>query len=167
MDLHACGGCGTARARGAQDLRDGGNGALTSVYAGTCAGCGRQWSIAFILPATPPAAGRIGGSEPSAILDPGEWLWVSDQDAGFPASGVPSPGDRARLLHAAAAADEAVKFIPPDDRVPAAAFTSPLGRAMLEASPERFLKSELLERARLYRAGAAPPRERRSRQMAG
>ena len=105
LDLHPCE-CGTARPRGIQDLRDAGNGRLTSVHSGTCPGCGRRWSVAFTLPASPPPAGCIGDGEASAIIDPGQWLWLSNLDAGFPAAGVPSPRDRARLYRAAAKADE-------------------------------------------------------------
>ena len=113
MDLHPCE-CGTPRSRGAQDLRDDGNGGLTSVYAGTCPGCGwRQWSFAFTLPAFQPPVGRIGGREPSKIIDPGEWIYLSDLHAGFPASRRPGPEDCARLSRAATAVEEAAKFILP------------------------------------------------------
>ena len=101
LDLHPCE-CGAARPRDSQELRDGGDGGFTSVYAGTCPGCGHQWSVSFGLPASPPPAGRIGGAEPSAIIDPGEWLLLSDQDADVPASaGLLSPEDRAQLGRAA------------------------------------------------------------------
>ena len=159
LDLHPCD-CGAARQRGVQELREGGNGGLMSVYAGTCTGCGRQWSVAFSLPESPPPADRIGGSEPSAIIDPGEWLWLSDQDASIPAGGPARPGDRARLGRAAAEHDEAAKFIPPGlDRVPSSAFTTSLGRAMLDAFPHRFLREDLEGRAQLYRAGARRARD--------
>jgi hypothetical protein len=139
-----------------------------SVYAGNCPGCGRRWSAAFILPASPRPAGCIGGSEPSGIIDPGQWLYLSDQAAGFTASGAPGPADRERLRLAAGQAEEAAKFIPPGhDRVPDAAFTSQLGRAMRLAFPDRFQRTDLCERAQLYRAGAALHRGHRSREMAG
>jgi hypothetical protein len=149
LDLHPCE-CGTARLRSTQDLRAGGNGGLISVYEGACSGCGRQWRVAFSLPASLPAAGLIGGSEPSQIIDPGEWLWLSDRDA----SGATGPEAPALLARAAAAVEEAAKFIPLDaDRVPGDAFTSALGRVMRDAFPGRFLKTDLDEHARLYRAG--------------
>ena len=155
--LHPCE-CGTARPHGSQELREGAGGGLMSVHAGTCPGCGRPWSVAFSLPASAPLPGRIGGTEPSAIIGPGEWFWLSEQDAGVPAGGGPlSPGDRARLSRAADETDEVAKFIPPGhDRVPDGAFTSSLGRAMHAAFPGRFLKADLDSRAQLYRAGARP-----------
>jgi hypothetical protein len=127
-----------------------------SVYAGICPGCGQPWSEAFAIPASPATAGSIGGAAPSAIIDPGEWLFLSDQAAGIPvADGPASPGDSARLTLAATAAEEAAKFIPPGaDRVPDGAFTSSLGRAMHAADPGRFRKADLDDRARLYRGGA-------------
>ena len=153
LDLHPCE-CGTARPRGTQELLAGGEGSLVSIHTGTCPGCGRQWSAAFILPASMPPVGRIGGSEPSAIIDPGEWLWLGERDASLAASGAPGPGKRALLDRAAAAAEEAAKFVPPGHvRVPGDAFTSSLGRAMRDAFPARFLKTDLDKRARLYRAG--------------
>jgi hypothetical protein len=161
LDLHPCE-CGTARPCSTQELREDGNGGLMSIHAGTCPGCGRPWSAAFTLPAAPPDAGLFGGSEPSAIIDPGEWLWLSDQDADIPAGGPPGPQARARLERAAAAAEEAAKFIPEGhDRVPADAFTSSLGRVMRDAFPGRFAKADLSDRVQLYRAGARPGRERR------
>lgn len=148
LDLHPCG-CGTARLRSTQDLRADGNGSFISVYEGACSGCGRQWRAAFILPASLPVVGLIGGREPSQIIDPGEWLWLSDRDA----SGAAGPEAPALLDRAAAAAEEAAKFIPAGaDRVPGNAFRSTLGRAMRDAVPGRFLKTDLDERARLYRA---------------
>jgi hypothetical protein len=156
LDLHGCQGCGAARPRGSQELRDDGDGALVSVYAGICPGCGQPWSEAFAIPASPAGAGRIGGAAPSAIIDPGEWLFLSDQAAGIPVAGeLAGPGDSARLTLAAAAAEEAAKFIPPgEDRVPDRAFTSSLGRAMHAADPGRFRKADLNDRAQLYRVGA-------------
>jgi hypothetical protein len=155
LDLHPCA-CGTTRPRIRQELREGHGGSLTSLYDGVCPRCGSQWTAAFSLPAVPPLAGSIGGAEPSAIIDPGEWLWISDQAAGVPASVGPlSPRDRARLLLAADALDEAAKFIPPGhDRVPRGALTSSVGRAMYDAFPWRFLEADLSCRAQLYRAGA-------------
>jgi hypothetical protein len=155
--LHPCE-CGAPRPHGSQELREGGDGGLVTVHAGTCPGCGRRWSVVFTLPASAPLPGCIGGTESSAIIDPGEWFWLSEQDAGVPAGGGPlSPDDRARLGRAADETDEVAKFIPPGhDRVPDGAFTSSLGRAMHAAFPGRFLKADLDSRAQLYRAGARP-----------
>jgi hypothetical protein len=164
LDLHPCGECGTPRPRGSQELRQGGDGRLTSVHAGACPGCGRGWNVAFSLPASPLPAGLIGGAEPSAIIDPGEWLVLSDRDASVLVSSGPlGPEDRARLARAADEIAEVAKFIPAGrDRVPEEAFTSTVGRAMRAAVPGRFLGADLTDRARLYRAGARPGHGRRA-----
>jgi hypothetical protein len=167
LDLHPCE-CGTPRTRERQELREGEGGGVTSVYAGTCPGCGQEWSIAFSLPDAPPPAGHIGGPAPSRIIDPGEWLLLSDQDAGIPAGEeLLSPADRARLGRAADEADEAAKFIPAGhDRVPDDAFTTTLGQSMRDAFPGRFTVTDLRGRAQLYRAGAQQDPGRRPRRKA-
>lgn len=164
LDLHPCE-CGTPRQRDRQELRQGENGAATSVYEGTCPGCGLEWSVAFSLPVAPAPPGRIGGEAPSRIIDPGEWLLLSDQDAGVPAGEAPlSPADRARLGRAADEADEAAKFIPDGhDRVPDDAFTTTLGQSMRDTFPGRFTITDLRGRAQLYRAGAQQDQGRRPR----
>jgi hypothetical protein len=74
--------------------------------------------------------------EPSKIIDPGEFLLLSDKDADIPASRLPGRQDRARLDRAAAEVDEVLKFVPAGcDRVPGDAFTTSVGRAMRDASP--------------------------------
>jgi hypothetical protein len=154
LNLNPCA-CDTARPRDTQELRGDGRGGLTSVRAGTCAGCGCPWSVEFSLPASPPPPGHIGGSEPSKIIDPGEWLLLSDQDADIEASSAPDQQVRARLARAAAEIDEVLKFIPVGaDCVPDDAFTTSRGRAMLDVFPDRFRKPELVARAQLYRTGA-------------
>ncbi|MFB9239384.1 hypothetical protein ACFFWC_28275 [Plantactinospora siamensis] len=157
MDLHPCecGAAGFARGSSVVALDDGD---LASRYAGACAGCGREREFLFRLPAqvTAPAAdGRFGFSGdrdgPSELLDPGEWLWVADAYAGqAPAdpAGVPAdqrPRARAVLQRAAAALDEALKFVPAEaDEVPAAAVTSERGRAAVAGQPGRLRRSRLV-----------------------
>jgi hypothetical protein len=167
LDLHACE-CGAGRSRGAQELREDGNGGYMSVYHGTCSGCGRPWRGEFTLPAFQPPDGSIGGPGPSAVIDPGEWVYVSDLAAAFPAGSAPGPEDRVRLARAAAAVREALKFVPEGlDRVPDNAFTAARGRAMRDAFPDRFLAADLRVRALLYEAGAALQGGQRSPEMTG
>ncbi|MFI0484945.1 hypothetical protein [Actinomadura sp. 9N215] len=108
---------------------------LAGCYSGSCAGCGRQRAFGFRLPpgGRPGMAAGLpfGGSEPSRLLDPGEWLTVADDPA------VPA-------ALAVAALDEALKFVPPGaDAVPEAAFTSAAGRAMHATAPTRFRADNL------------------------
>lgn len=151
LDLHPCE-CGTARPRDVQELRGGEEG-YVSAYEGTCPGCGRPWHAEFSLPVSAPPQGSIGDG-PSAIICPGEFVWLSDRESAIPASGPRSPAARARLALAAAELEEAAKFIPEgSDRVPAEALASAIGQALNATSPRRFLKTDLSSRARLCRAG--------------
>ncbi|RJO75349.1 hypothetical protein D5S18_17145 [Nocardia panacis] len=124
---------------------------LASRYVGACPRCGAERIHQFRLPdeiVPPPADSvRFGGPEPSALIDPGVWLWYSDTTAErVPehASG-PYPESTGRALSTAlAAVDEVLKFIPPDgDRVPAEAFTSLDGRALYAREPGRFSRLRL------------------------
>lgn len=153
LDLHPCE-CGHARPRDRQELRSGCNGAFVIFYGGDCPGCGRPWRAAFSVPDGLPPDGSIGEGT-SAIICPGEFVWLSDREAAFPAGSPGAHTARERLSLAAAALDEAAKFIPPGgDRVPPEAFTSGAGRALHAEFPGRFLREDLNGRAELYRAGA-------------
>ncbi|MCM3920252.1 hypothetical protein ND748_00925 [Frankia sp. AiPs1] len=105
-------------------------------------------------------AGVIGGPEPSRIIDPGEFLWLSD----IAASGVPvdlSGMSGQQLLdarqvmeRAIAALGEVAKFIPPNrDEVPVEAFTSERGKELHRERPDRFRRTDIEERLRSYQAG--------------
>lgn len=154
LDLHPCA-CGAPRSRARQELQAAGDSGLRSVYAGICPGCGRPWSVAFTLPDSPPPPDRIGEGT-SAIIDPAEWLLLSDQAAAGSVAGTLTVQGRARLLEAADAAAEALKFVPPgSDCVPAGAFTSSAGRVLRDSCPERFTRDSLLARCQVYMAGAA------------
>jgi hypothetical protein len=134
---------------------------------GRCAGCGRPREFNFTMPIEPPKVAFDvcygEGDEPSKLLDPGEWLGVSDLYAAAAAdqlenADLADAGELARaynlLTSSVAALDEVMKFIPADgDTPPEGAFWTQGGRLLFEAMPERF------ERVWLLREGA----ERRRR----
>lgn len=129
-------------------------------FSGDCTGCGRHRRFSFQVPDTVPELGtgvRFGGDEPSRLLDAGEWLGVAElfetnarelaEVAGD--AGAVDEDELGYLTEASLAAfDEVVKFLPagdgPDDAVPEGAFWSQPGRAILELSPGRFTRAELL-----------------------
>lgn len=125
-------------------------------FSGRCASCGRSRHFTFAISEEPPPLSfdvQYGGDEPSQLLDPGEWLGVaelytSSVDAGTPDDGLADDEDITRayylLSSAAAALDEAVKFIPDGaDQIPEGAFTSQAGRMIYEMMPERFTRAQL------------------------
>lgn len=142
--------------------------ALCCRYAGPCQRCGRRREFVFELSETiRPVAGRIeyGGSDPSRLLDPGEWMDIADAHARR------QPGTPRDLDIARAAIEEVLKFIPAGvERVPDDAFRTARGRAVRDAEPGRFRRPrleavlgvyrELAETARpapAARKDAAPP----------
>jgi hypothetical protein len=164
MDLHPCA-CGETRFDRRQALVDR-DGALVSRYAGTCAGCGAERSFEFRLADGPEPfaedAVAYGGAEPSAILDPGQFLAVADRRASAVPASATSAEEQARgrdaMKVAIGALREVLKFIPEGaDRVPADAFTSDQGRAVYRREPGRFDRARLeavlaayVESARAY-----------------
>ncbi|MBX7270186.1 hypothetical protein KIF24_31955 [Micromonospora sp. Llam7] len=150
MDLHpcSCGATGFPRQSTVVTLDDGD---LASRYTGACVGCGQEREFVFRLPPlVAPAGGgfRYGGDEPSQLLDPGEWLLVSDAYAGQvpaqPSAGEAGQRARAALSRAVAALDEVGKFIPTGaDAVPPDAFTSDRGRQLHQREPGRFRRDRL------------------------
>ncbi|MFD8740746.1 hypothetical protein ACFV06_38330 [Streptomyces sp. NPDC059618] len=151
MDLHACA-CGEEGFEREHRL-DERDGVLVAVYEGVCPRCGSARSFAFRLTdELPPAPPAFGGSEPSRIIDPGEFLWVSDQvatDAGLRLLHTPPVGrheQREGSAFALAAVEEVLKFLPQGaDRVPVESFTSERGREEYERAPHRFERAALLE----------------------
>lgn len=115
---------------------------LCSEYTGACRSCGTARAFVFELPDSirPPRRDRVeyGGSEPSRLLDPGEWMMVADHRSKL------EPGTREDLEVACAALEEVLKFIPAEaDRVPAGAFRTERGRALRDAEPGRFRRERL------------------------
>ncbi|MEC4018012.1 hypothetical protein [Streptomyces sp. H27-D2] len=150
MDLHACE-CGAVSFDRQHHLEQRGD-AMVAVYEGVCPECGRARSFSFQmtdeLPPPPPA---FGGSNPSLIVDPGEFLLVSYRiatDTGLRLLNTPKAERRkyrAATEYGLAALEEVLKFIPEgQDVVPPSAFTSERGRALYEKEPGKFAR-DLLE----------------------
>ncbi|MGA4991705.1 hypothetical protein [Nonomuraea bangladeshensis] len=145
FDLHpcACGSVDTTWRSGLVNVE----GALANRYTGVCEVCGAAREYVFGLPEQPVMPSgypTFGGPEPSELLDAGEWLWVADLTAG----NVPVD-DRDEALRslrvAAAAVEEAVKFVPPGaDAVPDDGFWSERGLLVRAAEPGRFALDRLL-----------------------
>jgi hypothetical protein len=158
MDLHACS-CGQIRFPASHTLRNGPNRGLLAVYQGTCPGCGlpRQFTFQLDDP-TPPPPPAYGGSRPSRIIDPGEFMLVADQASGaapLDPRGLGAPDmarGRALLGTAVAAVEEILKFIPPGrNEVPASAFTSRTGASVYAKEPGRFSGPRLVATLAEYR----------------
>ncbi|GAA4215178.1 hypothetical protein [Actinocatenispora rupis] len=130
---------------------------------GQCASCGRPRQFTFRMPPGPPEVSfeiSYGGDEPSRLLDPGEWLGVSELYgvAADEQTRDLDPADdeavtRAYYLLASslAAVDEVLKFLPAGAaEVPEGAFWSQAGRMVYETSAERFERDRLTaERAEI------------------
>lgn len=148
LDLQPCERCGSIDVAWRSGLVQV-EGELARSYAGTCDDCGTEREYVFRLPepgSVPLAGARVifGGEAPSELLDPGEWLWVSD----LTASDVPVDDleEACRTLTIAAqAVDEVIKFIPPGaGEVPAEAFRTVRGRQVRDAEPGRFDRERLI-----------------------
>lgn len=135
---------------------------LANRYAGRCPRCDAEREFVFGLPERAhggrPGHVTYGDDTPSQLLDPGEWLWTADRFArGVPAdvtglAGGARRGARHRLLSAAAAMDEVVKFVPSGlEQVPETAFWSERGRAVFAEEPGRFFRDRLEVVADTYR----------------
>lgn len=154
LELHPCARCGsmeatwtgTATAQGSRPAYR---------YSGRCVECQEQREFVFALPdgrTTPADAGphpttRFGGPQPSALLDPGEWLLVADW-CGEAAEVAERQGDDAEAAGlrwtAVAAWEEIGKFLPDGgDAVPAAAFWSTRGRTVYDREPGRFRRRRI------------------------
>ncbi|MGW1004938.1 hypothetical protein [Streptomyces sp. NPDC002520] len=152
MDLHACV-CGADSFERAHRLEQR-DGVMVAVFEGVCGQCGRPRAFDFrMTDDLPPAPPAFGGPEPSHIIDPGEFMWVSDEvgtDAGIRLLNTP-PAEhgryRAAVVYAFAALEEVAKFLPDDaDRIPEELFTSDRGRETYRKNPSRFERTRLLDR---------------------
>lgn len=132
---------------------------LVSVYEGVCPQCGRTRSFEFtVSEGLPPVPSAFDGLEPSRIIDPGEFLWISDRistESGLRMLNTPLAGHREvcpATAYAIAALEEVAKF-PPEgaDRIPEDQFTSKRGREMYEQDPTRFTRKEITAALELKR----------------
>jgi hypothetical protein len=133
-------------------------------FTGTCYGCARPRAFTVAMP--PDAKQSLDvvygeGDAPSQVLDPGEWLGVSDLygqrveellgDEEFGTADDDVNNVYYALSARVSAFDEILKFLPPAaPAVPEWQFRSIAGRSVYEALPERFERGALLqERAAL------------------
>jgi hypothetical protein len=161
MDLHPCDRCG--------GVETGWDSALTSDegeparrYHGVCAGCQTSREFVFRLPEQPAVSGLddlvfFGGSEPSQLLDAGEWALVASMgiyDGSAPLTGVAGEDAQRKQSFALgiAAFGEMLKFIPDGmDEVPDSAFWTPRGRAERDRYPVQFKRERLKWRLEGFR----------------
>jgi hypothetical protein len=132
-------------------------------FTGQCQNCGRAREFTLAMPEeASPRADVVFGDGPgySQVIDPGEWVSVSDQygervdellsDGEFDAADVEVA--QYALSARVSALDEVLKFLPHNgDVVPEWLFRSVNGRAVFEAAPARFGRDALLaERTALW-----------------
>ncbi|MGH3716385.1 MAG: hypothetical protein ACRDT4_23430 [Micromonosporaceae bacterium] len=162
MDLHPCR-CGEADFSPDHWLeQDGAD--LVARYQGSCRGCGTARDFSFVLdPELPPPPPAYGGGQPSQLIDPGQFLWVSEQFAqSVPAdpAELSDPEQREEsaeaLETAIAALEEVLKFIPAGaEAVPEEAFTAPEGWMVYQQEPGRFRRDRLEAVLGAYRENLA------------
>jgi hypothetical protein len=151
MFIHPCG-CGSVDFDPEREAREVG-GVWHTYYTGECRNCGARRQFVFRISAEIPqlAPGAWStGTEPSQLIDPGEWLSIAD-DLGATADDDVLELDeeqqcyrRVDLGLAAGAIDEVMLSLPPGaDMVPAAACRSDLGRRVYLADPSRFRRDQL------------------------
>jgi hypothetical protein len=122
-------------------------------YSGACRSCGRHRRFVFRGPAEadvlPPGTFRFGTGT-SDLLDAGEWLWVAEMAVN--SAPVIEQGKATVGPLAAAAVEEALKFIPPGrDEVPATALWSERSRLLQIADPGQLSRDRLLALRDAYR----------------
>lgn len=168
--LHPCDRCGELEFE--PDAAPGADGdQLLIRYAGNCPNCGVRREFTFRMLGDDPGADgdgvAFGGERPSVLIDPGEWLWFADRlAASAPADiGGLRPSEREATVEdlrtAAAAVDEALKFVPAgEELVLFSAFVSDRGRSVYAEEPGRFRRVRLEntrdELRRLADEAAAP-----------
>ncbi|MET7747054.1 hypothetical protein [Micromonospora sp. NPDC005367] len=154
LELHPCPRCGSMEATWEETPTAQGTRPAYR-YSGHCADCGEQREFVFALPDGQPAPAspgphpttRFGGPQPSALLDPGEWLLVADW-CGEASEVAERQGDDAEAADlrwtAVAAMEEVRKFVPAEgDVIPESAFWSTRGRTVYQRDPGRFRRRRL------------------------
>ncbi len=148
MDQHPCPKCGDIEFDRQSAVMTEGD-VLCARYFGACRTCGTMREFIFELPPKQRPIGNqveFGGSDTSRILDPGEWMAISEYYAKL------DPGTPDDLDIARAALEEVIKFLPDGvDRVPDSAFTTERGRAVLAREPGRFRRERLAAVLDVYR----------------
>jgi hypothetical protein len=123
-------------------------GVLCSRHFGKCHTCGTMRELIFELPPTQrPITNQFefGGSDPSRLLDAGQWLAISEYYAKL------EPGTPDDLSIARAAVEEVIKFLEGADSVPDTAFWTDRGRAVRDREPGRFRAARLAAILEAYR----------------
>ncbi|SHI12738.1 hypothetical protein [Streptomyces sp. 3214.6] len=158
MDLHPCE-CGSGDFERQHRLEQHGDD-IVAVYEGACRQCGTTRRFTFrMAEEIPPPPPAFGGSEPSQIIDPGEFAEIAfriSESAGVKLLNTPESEHyqlRDAVAYAVAAFEEIPKFIPPgEDAVPASAFTSEVGKARYRREPRKFERDILEMNIRQARA---------------
>jgi len=160
VDMQTCA-CGSDEFRPSHELHRHGD-VMVARFEGQCPDCGTRRTLDIEFPTFESPLPAFGGAQSSTLIDPGEFLWVSDQAAArVPiAVGDLTAAQRAAavssLEYAIAALEEVAKFIPAgSDAVPPAYFVSELGQAIHHAEPQRFTATEIRDRIASYRSGLA------------
>jgi hypothetical protein len=156
IDLHPCA-CGDPSVPAPHRLESRDHG-LVAVYAGPCPRCGTARRFELTLDPEIVPAGTFGGTQPSQLIDAGQYLAVADAAARAVPANTSRLDDRARqqaraqMRRAVAALEEVLKFIPPGaEHVPGDALFSAAGKALHQAEPGRFRKARLEAVLRAYR----------------
>ena len=153
IELHPCR-CGGAAADISHRLvtRDD---ELCACYAGRCSHCGSQLEYMFALDAEIAASTAFGGTNPSTIIDAGQYMEESERAARQVQVVGPSGqkvSAKAFLIRAIACLDEVVKWIPIGaDQVPTSAFFTSEGLRIYTEDPGRFRRDRLLAVLAAYR----------------
>ena len=155
LDMHPCG-CGRLQFDGTHDLLESADGTVLRLT-GKCPDCGADRHYEFILEPTAESDGE-GARTPSALLDPGEYLWLSDRAAGrvpVDTGGLTSEqveAARQEMSRAVERLEEVLAFIPADStEVAPELLTSTTAQVLLDTAPTRFTRVDLTERIGLYR----------------
>lgn len=139
LELNPCPDCGSYQTDWHDQLTD----EQVLRCAGVCEGCGAHREYLFSPPLH--AHEGFGGSEPSELIDAGQWLAVADRIAGQVPVDDHGTEARAALAVARQAVEEVAKFVPPTaDAVPDESFWTEAGRAVRALDPGRFRLERLL-----------------------
>lgn len=116
---------------------------LVALYEGSCTGCGRSLSYAFVLGDEIVAADKFGGREPSQVIDAGQFLREADR-AVLRVTDSPTSQNLYWLGRAIACLEEVLKWIPDgEESPPASAFFTDDGLRVFHEEPGRFRRSRL------------------------